>query len=174
MPPNWSSFHIIKIIWSSKDCEDEALTQLDNNQYYELISLDPQTVLNDLSQTITNFIRTCLKNNMIHPWSTNIHIFNTREKSTFFYLLPKVHKPNTSGRPIISGCGSPTDRLSAFVDFYLRPIVESLPSYIKDTNNVLNKMFEIPTPITPSTSLATIDVKSLYTNIQLTKVSIWR
>ena len=171
MPPNWSSFHIIKIIWSSKDCEDEALTQLDNNQYYELISLDPQTVLNDLSQTITNFIRTCLKNNILDQG------YLTPEQNPripIFYLLPKIHKPNTPGRPIISGCGSPTDRLSAFVDFYLRPIVESLPSYIKDTNNVLNKMFEIPTTITPSTSLATIDVKSLYTNIQLTKVSIWR
>ena len=84
-----------------------------------------------------------------------------------FYLLPKIHKPNIPGRPIISGCGSPTDNLSAFVDYHIKPLVKSLPAYIKDTNHFLNLIFSIPTPLPKDTLLATIDVKSLYTNIPI-------
>ena len=33
-------------------------------------------------------------------------------RTPIFYLLPKVHKPKIPGRPIISGCDSPTSCLS--------------------------------------------------------------
>ena len=33
-----------------------------------------------------------------------------------FYTLTKIHKPTPVGRPIISGCDGPTERLSSFVD----------------------------------------------------------
>ena len=32
-----------------------------------------------------------------------------------FYLLPKIHKKNCPGRPVISGCNTPTEKPSAFV-----------------------------------------------------------
>ena len=143
------------------------MTQLDNGLYYEHIALDPQTVLNNLSKTITNFIQTCTKNKIIDLQTSKYLTPDVNPRIPIFYLLPKVHKPNVPGRPIISGCGSPTDRLSAFVDFYLQPIVETLPSYIKDTNDFLRKIFAIPTPLPTGTILAMIDVKSLYTNIPI-------
>jgi hypothetical protein len=40
-----------------------------------------------------------------------------------------------------------------------------MQSYIKDTNHFLQTIFNITTPLPPHTILATIDVKSLYTNI---------
>ena len=33
-----------------------------------------------------------------------------------FYLLPKIHKQGCPCRPVISGCGTPTENISAFVD----------------------------------------------------------
>ena len=33
-----------------------------------------------------------------------------------FYTLTKIHKPNPVGRPIISGCEGPTERISSFVE----------------------------------------------------------
>ena len=33
-----------------------------------------------------------------------------------FYTLTKIHKPIPVGRPIISGCDGPTERMSAFID----------------------------------------------------------
>lgn len=79
-------------------------------------------------------------------------------------MLPKIHKPTIPGRPIISGCDSPTEKLSIFVDHYLKTLVPLTPSYIKDTNHFLQQVFTLPTPL-PHNTLVTLDVVSLYTNI---------
>ena len=50
-----------------------------------------------------------------------------------FYTLTKIHKPTLVGRPIISGCDGPTERLSSFpsgVDKVLQPIAQIQESYL--------------------------------------------
>ena len=49
------------------------------------------------------------------------------------YLLPKIHKrlSNIPGRPVISICGAPTGKVSEYLDFQLKPVVQSSKSYIK-------------------------------------------
>lgn len=37
----------------------------------------------------------------------------------------------------MSGNGSPTEKISAFIDLYLGPFVPKMRSYIKDTSHVL-------------------------------------
>ena len=80
-----------------------------------------------------------------------------------FYLLPKIHKENNPGRPIVSVNGHPTEKISEFIDFHLRPFVENLPSHIKDTIDYLKKMENLTIP--ENTTLVTMDVTFLYTNI---------
>ena len=53
---------------------------------------------------------------------------------------------------------------SEFVDFHLRQHVEALPSFIKYTTDYLQKM-EALNPLPSNTTLVTMDVTSLYTNI---------
>ena len=82
------------------------------------------------------------------------------------YLLPKIHK-NVSpvpGRPIVSANESPTERISAFVDHFLAPIVHTSKSYIQDTSDFLRKLGDFK-DIPSKASLVTLDVCSLYTNI---------
>ena len=40
------------------------------------------------------------------------------------YLLPKIHKRlfNVPGRPVISNCGTPTEKASEFLDHHLKPV----------------------------------------------------
>ena len=59
-----------------------------------------------------------------------------------FYTLTKTHKVNLSSRPIISGCDSPTERISAFVDSLLQPIMKEQQSYIKDTTSLKEREFQ--------------------------------
>ena len=66
-------------------------------------------------------------------------------------------------RPIVSSCESPTENISQFIDFWLQPLMKALPSYLKDTLQLINELGEIL--IEPNTLLVTIDVKSLYTCI---------
>ena len=79
-----------------------------------------------------------------------------------FYTLTKIHKPTPVGRPI-SGCDGPTERISAFVDHLLQPIAQIQPSYLKDTADFIN--FIERTRLPPNTTLVSMDVTSLYTNI---------
>ena len=80
-----------------------------------------------------------------------------------FYLLPKIHKGNNPGRPIVSAYGHPTEKILEFIDFHLRPFVKNLPSHIKDTTDYLKKMENLTIP--ENTTFITMDVTSPYTNI---------
>lgn len=71
---------------------------------------------------------------------------------------------NPPGRPIISGNESITEPASQFVDFFIKPIVSELPSFIQDTTHVLNKIKDIQN--IGSALLVTMDVEALYTTIQ--------
>ena len=51
-----------------------------------------------------------------------------------------------------------------FVDYHLRPLVENLPSFIKDTTSFITKLQSLKN-IPEGTLLVTLDVSSLYTNI---------
>ena len=91
---------------------------------------------------------------------------NPEYRKSQLYMLPKIHKrlEKPPGRPIVSGNGCPTERISQFVDFFLKPIVQDVRSYIKDTThflNILEDLGELPA----NTLLVTLDVSSLYTNI---------
>ena len=83
-----------------------------------------------------------------------------------FYILPKIHKDSkkTSRRPIVSGNGCPTKRISQFIDFFLQPCVKNIRSYIKDTTDFL-QMLQNLGQLLPDCLLITLDVASLYTNI---------
>ncbi|XP_068692864.1 uncharacterized protein [Montipora foliosa] len=80
-----------------------------------------------------------------------------------FYTLTKIHKPNLAGRPIVSGNGSPTERISSFIDSLLQPIAKKQESYIKDTTDFVR--FIENTPIPDNAIIASLDACSLYTNI---------
>ena len=54
-------------------------------------------------------------------------------------------------------------KIFQFLDHWLQPIMRNLPSYLKDTSQLINELRWLS--IEPNTILVTIDVKSLYTCI---------
>ena len=72
------------------------------------------------------------------------------------------------GRPIISGCGTATEKISLYVDLHLQPHVKTLASYVEDDNDFLRRLIGINDdhgPLPADTILCTMDVTALYTNI---------
>ena len=59
-----------------------------------------------------------------------------------FHTFPKVHKTNIPGRPVVSSVECHTSKISKFVDYYLQPHAKSLPSYVKDTSDFINRINE--------------------------------
>lgn len=82
-----------------------------------------------------------------------------------FYSLPKLHKegPELKGRPIISGTGNLTEIARKLVDRSLKPHVETLFSFVRDTLSFLQAMDGITT--SRHSHLVTIDVECLYNSI---------
>ena len=59
------------------------------------------------------------------------------------------------------------ENLSAFTEFYLQPLARKLPSFIKDTTDLLNRIKEINNsgPFPEGTLLVSWDVVSMFPNI---------
>ena len=58
------------------------------------------------------------------------------------YILPKIKERNIPGRLFVSSVECHTNKLSKFVDHYLKPYAKTLPSYMKDTADFSNKINE--------------------------------
>jgi len=143
------------------DYQSEVHKQLSDPTFYHPREDDP-------TQSFLSKIRTYLQAHGPHEelsCSTVSTLCPDNPRTPKFYLLPKTHKPGNTGRPIISSIGSPTERISASLDYHLQPFVQTLPSYIKDTNQFLSTIHSISDPLPTDTILVTVDVTSLYTNI---------
>ena len=152
------------VVMNRSDYISEAERQLSDTNFYQVqtkdLTQEHQDHVNNLverlfrSEYITEPIYHCL--------------INTKPKTSSLYLLPKIHKITKpgefpKGRPIISANGSPTERISAFVDENIKGAVPHLPSHIKDTTDFIQKIESINIP--EQCLLVTFDVTSLYTNI---------
>ena len=149
------------VLWPREMYLAEAQKQLTDEQYYSNIPKDHTPNVAFEIETFLTFLYTKkLITEQCYEFLQPQHTVRT----PVFYLLPKIHKQGTPGRPIISGCNSPTESLSKYLNHYLKPIVQTSPSYIKDTTHflkIIHGLGEMP----KNTILATLDVKSLYTNI---------
>ena len=68
------------------------------------------------------------------------------------------------GRPVISNCGTPTEKVSEFLDYYLKPVMQNGLSYIRDSQHFLEKIKTIGS-VPENAILVTADLVGLYPNI---------
>ena len=76
------------VIWSTTDYENEALSQLNDNKYYERIVISKQTT------KITKYVKDLYKFGDIDYKTLQYLIPPSPPRTPIFYLLPKIHKPN--------------------------------------------------------------------------------
>ena len=105
------------------------------------------------------------KSNIIDNTTLKFLTLDTHVQTPQLYLLPKIHKQNIPGRPIISGCGGSTVKLSQYADHLLKPLLKHISSYVQDTTDFLRRIFSLNANLPNNVILITIDVRSLYTNI---------
>lgn len=150
------------VLLNVKDYELEINRQLDNTLFYKKLKSNPTETfkkeIHDVLQCL--FERGEINKNELDFMKVDHPI------TPVIYTLPKIHKniENPPGRPIISGIGSLTEKISTFIDSFLRPHVMTLPSFVKDSMDMIRALKDIQLP-TEDTMLATFDVESLYTNI---------
>ena len=150
------------VIQQKEDYIREGLRQLMDQNFYQEVTEDLTSKHNE---EILQLINTMANDEEITArCATYLHI--EKPKTPQLYLLPKIHKNKSPvpGRPIVSANSSPTERISQLADFFLQPLVSKTRSYVKDTTDFINKIEDIR-GLREGTTLCTIDVSSLYTNI---------
>uniref|UniRef100_A0A8C5WH29 Reverse transcriptase domain-containing protein n=1 Tax=Leptobrachium leishanense TaxID=445787 RepID=A0A8C5WH29_9ANUR len=149
------------VIMSKSKYRDMCLQIINDPEGYTLLTFNPtDKYLQELDKLLQKGV-------------TDGHITEELKKSLLplrpttptLYSLPKVHKSliDPPGRPIIAGNNSLTEKVSQFVDYYLHPLVEEIPSYTRDTQHALQHLEDINIPF--NTILASFDVVALYNNI---------
>ena len=152
------------VIMAREEYIRECLSQLSDPTYYRLLDTDPlEATIIKVNRELDKHCRLKWIPKEVHSW-----IYTPNPRSANFYILPKIHKSidKPPGRPILSANGHPTERISAYLDHFLNPIMQELPTFIKDTGHLIQLLSNWKPPSdTPTLTLVSFDVKSLYTCI---------
>ena len=100
------------VIQDKIDYINECQRQLSNETHYRKLTYDPTEELNN---KILRTLRTAIHLEDITEEDT-IYLFRDNQHISNFYTLPKIHKKNNPGRPIVNSIGSITERLLEYVD----------------------------------------------------------
>jgi hypothetical protein len=157
------------VIMNRDDYIREGNRQLGNEKHYRKLDgpIYPKT-----AARITKIVQNLKNEGYINKKQCTYLSPTDNPRPRRFYMLPKIHKdpnkwtvPNKipPGRPIVSDCSSESYSISEYIDYHLRPLATSHPSYLKDTGDFLDKISQVEIP--DDALLITLDVDSLYTNI---------
>ena len=148
-------------ILNLEDYINEANRQLSDTTLYQELIYDPTVAhANTINDTIKHF-----EIKQMIPKSIANGLITRHPKTPQLKLPPKVHKTGHPGRPVVSSVNSHSAKISKYVDFHLAPEIPKIRSYIKDSNDFMKQLDELPANKTANSYLVTLDVKSLYSNI---------
>ena len=149
------------VLQNREDYIKEGLRQLSDRKFDRLQE-------DNLTELHSNIIKEAVNSMVISKeisLKTSEYLTPINARTSKFYLLPKIHK-NTlppPGRPIVSANECPSERISQFIDHFIQPFVRKIPSYLRNSNHLINILRNLNIP--SHAILCTLDVTSLYTNI---------
>ena len=147
-------------VWSKDKYIEEGERQLRDERFYKKLENDKTE---SIQKDIVHVLEQMIDEEKLPKKAKSLIVRAPR--CAAFYLLPKIHKENIPGRPVVSNISCPTYHISKFLSSQLKPIVRSCPGYIKDTTHLLQKIEDLNVNGREFKTLFTLDVKGLYTNI---------
>ena len=130
-------------IWDHNDYITEAEKQLSDNVVYKQVNFKEKNLC-DLVETSNRFYRGLKLDGHISEKEMKYFMYKYKKVTNLgkLYLLPKIYKRlyDVPGRPAISNCDTPTEKVSEFLDHNLKNIMQEGLSYIKDTEDFLKKV----------------------------------
>ena len=129
---------------------------------YESLLADFMDECHTLNDQITILSK---KNNFLNKQERNF-IFEINTSLPPFHVLPKLHKKgNLTSRPIVGATAWITTHYSKLLDSLLQPFIKKCKHVITKTKDVIEAIERLQ--VSENMILFTMDVTSLYTNIQL-------
>ena len=150
-----------------------AMVVMDRQDYINKANhLLNQNTYKTITKNPTNTIKNKLIN-MLKTIKTKSGLGTTTYKSMYptgcvppkFYGLPKIHKPDTPLRPILSSCGSVTYGVAKELAKILKPLVGQSPHHINSTQDFVEqaKHFKLES----GECLSSYDVSALFTSVPI-------
>ena len=134
------------VIWDRNDYITEAESQLKNELVYKKVSFK-QDMLCELVIKSNGFFKDLRRSECITEKEIKYFRYEYKKITNLgkLYLLPKIRKrlENVPGRPVISNSGTATEKVSEFLDYHLKTVMQRGRSYIKDGGDFLKKIKNI-------------------------------
>jgi len=133
--------------------KDITFSKITENPLYKTVNLI-QTEINSLWENghISTKLKRCLLSNILES------------RLGSFRLLAKLHKPKFSWRPIVNCKNHPNSKICLILDLLFKPIMMKTETYIKDSQNLIQKVKDVFFEKRPH--LYSLDIVSLYTSIR--------
>ena len=134
------------VVWDHSDYVREAEKQLKDTKVYKNTS-DSIDLIPKFTEKSNKFFESLKRRGFISEKQLKYFRFDFKKACNLgkLYLLPKIHKKmfNVPDRPVISNCGTPTEKVSEFLDSHPQPIMRKGFSYIKDSGDFVSKIKQI-------------------------------
>ena len=112
------------VIFDVDDYIQEANRQLDNKEFYKKLTIDT-TEINRIK--VNRTINELKSSHLLNEKIAN-DLLSSEAKTPQFKMLPKVHKEENPGRPVVSSIDCHTTKISKYIDNQLQPHVKELKS----------------------------------------------
>ena len=148
------------VIMDRQDYINKA-NHLLNQSTYKSITKDPT---NSIKNKLINILKR-VKTKTGLDSNTYKSMYSTGCVPPKFYGLPKIHKPDTPVRPIVSSCGSVTYGVAKELAKILKPLVGKSPHHITSTQDFVEQARQIK--LEPGECLSSYDVSALFTSVPI-------
>ena len=147
------------MVMDRSEYDDKIRSMLSDPNTYKKLPRDPAPAL----ERQMNSLLLSLKNSRSLPRSVYERLRSSAGKTPLLYGLPKIHKPDTPLRPIVSFIHSPTYQLSKHLVSILSPLVGRSLSNVTNSSDFADFICRQTLPL--NTLLVSFDVTSLFTNV---------
>ena len=125
---------------------DKISSQLNNDMHYNLVTIQPFRIFLKLGSGVRNgSVRKDF------PGNSRLGVGDSAQARGCIWK----YKERNRLRLITSCCRTAIERISALTEFYLKPLAQKLPSFLKDTTDLINKIDKLNEkgPLPPGTLL---------------------
>ena len=155
------------VVWDREDYIAETERQLGGVTVYKDVAFK-ENMLQGLPETSNKLFRNLKNKGGITEKQLKYFTIGFKRVTNLgkLYLLPEIYKRlfEVPGRPVTSNRGTPTEKVSEFLDSELKSVKQEGWSYIKDFGDFIKKLKNID-HIPQDAIMVTADVVGLYTSI---------
>ena len=115
------------VIWDSEDYVQEVSKQLRDTNVYKDVKFN-ENILTGLVERSNKMFSRLSSRKLISEKEFKCFTYSLKKATKLekLYFLAKIHKRLSfaPGRPVISNCGTPTEKISEYLDHVLKPVMQ--------------------------------------------------